>query len=79
MECRRYEKPEDKKCFKDFDVDGCNSRHFIFGLSVLAQKIQPIKDHEGEIKITVLAQMAEQVYGGRNIFSTSRSLQLSEF
>ncbi|NDA38120.1 MAG: APC family permease [Acidimicrobiia bacterium] len=38
------------------------------GLSVLAEKLQPIKDHEGEIKITVLAQMAEQVYGGRNIF-----------
>jgi len=38
------------------------------GLSVLAQKLEPIKDHEGNVKITVLAQMAEQVYGGRNIF-----------
>ncbi len=39
-----------------------------FGLSVLAQHLQPLKDEEGHIKDTVLAQMAEQVYGGRNIF-----------
>lgn len=39
-----------------------------FGLSVLAQHLQPLKDEEGLIKDTVLAQMAEQVYGGRNIF-----------
>lgn len=39
-----------------------------FGLSVLAQHLQPLKDEEGMIKDTVLAQMAEQVYGGRNIF-----------
>lgn len=38
------------------------------GLSVLAQHLQPVKDHEGIIKDTVLAQLAEQVYGGRNIF-----------
>jgi amino acid transporter len=39
-----------------------------FGLSVLAQHLQPVKDHEGLIPNTVLAQLAEQVYGGRNIF-----------
>jgi len=39
-----------------------------FGLSVLAQHLQPVKDHEGMIPNTVLAQLAEQVYGGRNIF-----------
>lgn len=38
------------------------------GLSVLAQHLEPVKDHEGVIKDTVLAQLAEQVYGGRNIF-----------
>lgn len=38
------------------------------GLSVLAQHLQPVQDHEGLIKDTVLAQLAEQVYGGRNIF-----------
>ena len=39
-----------------------------FGLSVLAQHLEPVKDHEGIIANTVLAQLAEQVYGGRNIF-----------
>ncbi len=39
-----------------------------FGLSILAQHLQPVKDHEGIIPNTVLAQLAEQVYGGRNIF-----------
>ena len=39
-----------------------------FGLSILAQHLQPVKDHEGKIPNTVLAQLAEQVYGGRNIF-----------
>ncbi|MFA5775031.1 MAG: APC family permease [Ilumatobacteraceae bacterium] len=38
------------------------------GLSVLAQHLQPVRDHEGIIKDTVLAQLAEQVYGGRNVF-----------
>ena len=39
-----------------------------FGLSILAQHIKPLADEEGEISQTVLAQMAEHVYGGRNIF-----------
>jgi amino acid transporter len=39
-----------------------------FGLSVLAQHLQPLKDDKGLIKDTVLAQMAQQVYGGRNAF-----------
>jgi amino acid transporter len=39
-----------------------------FGLSVLAQHIKPLADEEGHISQTVLAQMAEHVYGGRNIF-----------
>jgi amino acid transporter len=39
-----------------------------FGLSVLAQHLEPVKDEEGLIRDTVLAQMAEHVYGGRNIF-----------
>lgn len=37
-----------------------------FGLSVLAQHLEPVKDEEGIIRDTVLAQMAEHVYGGRN-------------
>ena len=39
-----------------------------FGLSVLAQHIKPLADEEGHISQTVLAQMAEHVYGGRNLF-----------
>jgi amino acid transporter len=39
-----------------------------FGLSLLAQHLEPVKDHEGIIPNTVLAQLAEQVYGGRNVF-----------
>jgi len=63
-----FEKPEPKNASKTLMWMAVILGTSFFGLSVLAQKIQPIKDHEGEIKITVLAQMAEQVYGGRNIF-----------
>ena len=63
-----FEKPEPKNASKTLLWMAVILGTSFFGLSVLAQKIQPIKDHEGEIKITVLAQMAEQVYGGRNIF-----------
>jgi amino acid transporter len=38
-----------------------------FGLSVLAHHLQPVADEEGHITDTVLSQLAEQVYGGRNI------------
>ncbi len=38
-----------------------------FGLSVLAHHLQPVADEEGHVTDTVLAQLAEQVYGGRNI------------
>jgi amino acid transporter len=37
-----------------------------FGLSVLASHLEPVKSEE--IANTVLAQMAEHVYGGRNVF-----------
>ena len=63
-----FEKPEAKNASKTLMWMAVILGTSFFGLSVLAEKIQPIKDHEGEIKITALAQMAEQVYGGRNIF-----------
>ncbi len=63
-----FEKPEPKNASKTLMWMAVILGTSFFGLSMLAQKIQPIKDHEGEIKITALAQMAEQVYGGRNIF-----------
>ena len=63
-----FEKPEAKNASKTLMWMAVILGTSFLGLSMLAQKIQPIKDHEGEIKITALAQMAEQVYGGRNIF-----------
>ncbi len=63
-----FKKPEAKNASKTLMWMAVILGTSFFGLSVLAQKIQPIKDHDGEIKITALAQMAEQVYGGRNIF-----------
>lgn len=63
-----FEKPEPKNASKTLMWMAVILGTSFLGLSVLAQKLQPIKDHEGNIKVTVLAQMAEQVYGGRNIF-----------
>ena len=63
-----FKKPESKNAsitliWMAVILGGC-----FFGLSVLAQHLEPVKDHEGIIANTVLAQLAEQVYGGRNIF-----------
>jgi amino acid transporter len=63
-----FKKPESKNAsttliWMAVILGGC-----FFGLSVLAQHLEPVKDHEGIIPNTVLAQLAEQVYGGRNIF-----------
>ncbi len=63
-----FEKPEPKNASKTLMWMAVILGSSFLGLSVLAQKLQPIKDHEGNIKVTVLAQMAEHVYGGRNIF-----------
>lgn len=63
-----FEKPEPKNASKTLMWMAFILGTSFFGLSLLAQKLQPLKDHEGNIKVTVLAQMAEQVYGGRNVF-----------
>lgn len=63
-----FEKPEAKNASKTLMWMAFVLGTSFLGLSVLAEKLQPLKDHEGNIKVTVLAQMAEQVYGGRNIF-----------
>ena len=63
-----FEKPEPKNASKTLVWMAIILGTSFMGLSVLAQKLEPVKDHEGNIKVTVLAQMAEQVYGGRNIF-----------
>lgn len=63
-----FEKPEPRNASQTLIIMAVILGVSFFGLSVLAQHLEPLKDHEGQIKDTVLAQMAEQVYGGRNIF-----------
>ena len=63
-----FKKPESKNASTVLIMMAVILGTSFFGLSVLAQHLQPVKDHEGTIKNTVLAQLAEQVYGGRNVF-----------
>ena len=63
-----FEKPEPRNAARTLIMMAVILGTSFFGLSVLAQHLEPLKDDEGGIKDTVLAQMAEQVYGGRNIF-----------
>jgi amino acid transporter len=63
-----FEKPEPKNANRTLIMMAVILGTSFFGLSVLAKHLEPLKDHEGRIKDTVLAQLAEQVYGGRNIF-----------
>jgi amino acid transporter len=63
-----FKKPEPKNASITLMIMAVILGTSFFGLSVLAQHLQPLKDHEGLIRDTVLAQLAEQVYGGRNIF-----------
>lgn len=63
-----FEKPEARNAARTLVMMAVILGTSFFGLSVLAQHLEPLKDDEGKIRDTVLAQMAEQVYGGRNIF-----------
>ena len=63
-----FEKPEAKNASRTLMMMAVILGSSFFGLSLLAKHLEPLKDHEGGIKDTVLAQLAEQVYGGRNIF-----------
>ena len=63
-----FEKPEPRNAARTLVMMAVILGTSFFGLSVLAKHLEPLKDHEGKIRDTVLAQMAEQVYGGRNIF-----------
>ena len=63
-----FKKPESKNASTTLIWMAVILGSCFFGLSVLAQHLEPVKDHEGIIPNTVLAQLAEQVYGGRNIF-----------
>jgi amino acid transporter len=63
-----FEKPEPRNAARTLIMMACILGTAFFGLSVLAKHLEPLKDDEGQIKDTVLAQLAEQVYGGRNVF-----------
>lgn len=63
-----FKKPESKNASATLITMAVILGTCFFGLSVLARELEPVKDHEGLIRNTVLAQLAEQVYGGRNIF-----------
>ena len=62
-----FKKPESRNASTTLVMMAVILGTSFFGLSVLAQHLQPVKDHEGLIPNTVLAQLAEQVYGGRNV------------
>ena len=61
-----FEKPESRNASRTLILMAVILGSSFFGLSVLAQHLEPVKDEHGIIKDTVLAQMAEHVYGGRN-------------
>ncbi len=61
-----FEKPESRNAANTLVMMAVILGSSFFGLSVLAHHIEPVADEEGRITQTVLAQMAEHVYGGRN-------------
>ncbi len=63
-----FKKPESRNASTTLIMMAVILGTCFFGLSLLAQHLEPVKDHEGIIPNTVLAQLAEQVYGGRNVF-----------
>jgi len=62
-----FQKPESKNASNTLIMMAVILGTCFFGISMLAKELEPVKDHEGLINDTVLAQMAEHVYGGRNV------------
>ncbi|MCU0260521.1 MAG: APC family permease, partial [Ilumatobacteraceae bacterium] len=62
-----FRKPESKNASTTLIWMATILGTLFFGISVLAKDLQPVADEEGLITNTVLAQMAEHVYGGRNV------------
>lgn len=62
-----FQKPESKNASNTLIMMAVILGTCFFGISLLAKELEPVKDHEGLINDTVLAQMAEHVYGGRNV------------
>lgn len=63
-----FKKPESRNASTTLIMMAVILGTSFFGLSVLSQHLKPLADEEGLITDTVLAQLAEHVYGGRNIF-----------
>ena len=63
-----FKKPESRNASTTLIMMAVILGTSFFGLSVLSQHLKPLADEEGLIADTVLAQLAEHVYGGRNIF-----------
>ena len=63
-----FKKPESRNASTTLILMAVILGTSFFGLSVLSQHLKPLADEEGLITDTVLAQLAEHVYGGRNIF-----------
>lgn len=59
-----FKRPEPKNAAMTLLMMGVILGSTFFGLAVLAQHLKPFPNEEGD---TVLAQMAEQVFGGRNL------------
>ncbi len=63
-----FKKPESRNAATTLIMMAVILGTSFFGLSVLSQHLKPLADDEGLITDTVLAQLAEHVYGGRNVF-----------
>jgi amino acid transporter len=62
-----FQRPESKNAARVLVMMAVILATTFFGLSVLSHHLQPVADEEGHVTSTVLAQLAEHVYGGRNI------------
>lgn len=63
-----FKKPESKNASTTLIMMAVILGTSFFGLSVLAQHLKPLADEENLVGQTVIAQLAEHVYGGRNVF-----------
>lgn len=61
-----FEAPESKNAARTLVMMVAILGTTFFALSVLAHHLQPVADEEGHVTDTVLAQLAEHIYGGRN-------------
>ena len=63
-----FKKPESRNASSTLVMMAVILGVSFFGLSVLSQHLKPLADEENLVGQTVIAQLAEHVYGGRNGF-----------